>query len=92
MSRTCTRSRISPARPSKASRTPIRGCGARSGTCSRVPAFSRASFSTGRRVRYLPPFRLYLVISVLFFLIVGLPEGVAIDVDGTTHGRARRRA
>jgi hypothetical protein len=29
-------------------------------------------FFDGRRVRYLPPFRLYLVISLLFFLIAGL--------------------
>jgi hypothetical protein len=32
-------------------------------------------FFDGRRVRYLPPFRLYLVISVLFFLVVGLGGG-----------------
>ena len=31
-------------------------------------------FFEGRRVRYLPPFRLYLVISVLFFLVAGLPD------------------
>lgn len=31
-------------------------------------------FFQGRRASYLPPFRLYLVISLLFFLIVGMPE------------------
>jgi len=30
-------------------------------------------FLEGRRVRYLPPFRLYLVISLAFFLIAGTP-------------------
>jgi len=40
-------------------------------------------FFEGKRVRYLPPFRLYLVISLLFFLIAGLPEQISIDVDGT---------
>jgi hypothetical protein len=41
-------------------------------------------FFDGRRVRYLPPFRLYLVISVLFFLVVGLGDsdrGPAIQID-----------
>jgi len=31
-------------------------------------------FFEGKRVRYLPPFRLYLVISLLFFLVAGLPD------------------
>ena len=31
-------------------------------------------FFEGRRARYLPPFRLYLVISLLFFLIAGSPK------------------
>jgi hypothetical protein len=39
-------------------------------------------FFKGHRVSYLPPFRLYLVISVVFFL-VATPEGsVNIDIDG----------
>jgi hypothetical protein len=33
------------------------------------PGFLTAEFFAGRRVRYLPPFRLYLVISAVFFLI-----------------------
>lgn len=40
-------------------------------------------FFEGKRARYLPPFRLYLVISLLFFLVAGTPTGVAIDIDGT---------
>ena len=36
------------------------------------PGFLTSEFFAGRRVRYLPPFRLYLVISVLFFIVVGL--------------------
>jgi Protein of unknown function (DUF3667) len=46
------------------------------------PGFLTREFFAGRRVSYLPPFRLYLVISVVFFLTVGVPEEVAIDVDG----------
>jgi hypothetical protein len=34
------------------------------------PGFLTCEFLAGRRTRYLPPFRLYLVMSVLFFLIV----------------------
>ena len=36
------------------------------------PGFLTREFFAGRRVRYLPPFRLYLVISVLFFVVIGL--------------------
>ena len=43
------------------------------------PGFLTKEFFAGRRVRYLPPFRLYLVISVVFFLVVGL--GGAKDSD-----------
>jgi Protein of unknown function (DUF3667) len=36
------------------------------------PGFLTCEFLAGRRVRYLPPFRLYLVMSVFFFLVVAL--------------------
>jgi hypothetical protein len=36
------------------------------------PGFLTREFLSGRRARYLPPLRLYLVLSVLFFLILGL--------------------
>ncbi len=36
------------------------------------PGFLSREFFEGRRARYLPPFRLYLVISVLFFVVTGL--------------------
>src|SRR5262245_28998138 len=40
------------------------------------PGFLTREFIAGRRVRYLPPLRLYLVLSVLFFLIAAVqPEG-----------------
>ena len=45
------------------------------------PGFLSKEFFAGRRVSYLPPFRLYLVISVLFFLTVHLPEGAVIELD-----------
>jgi hypothetical protein len=45
------------------------------------PGFLTKEFFAGRRVRYLPPFRLYLVISVLFFLTVNLPDGAVIQLD-----------
>jgi hypothetical protein len=40
-------------------------------------------FFEGKRAGYLPPFRLYLVISLLFFLVAGLPQSISVDVDGT---------
>jgi hypothetical protein len=45
------------------------------------PGFLTRQFFDGKRVRYLPPFRLYLVISVLFFVVVGLPEGSAVNIN-----------
>ena len=52
------------------------------------PGFLTREFFAGRRVRYLPPFRLYLVISVVFFLVVGLPDGAtALIVDDDTASR-----
>ena len=38
------------------------------------PGFLTKEFFAGRRVAYLPPFRLYLVLSVLFFLFTSLPK------------------
>ena len=35
------------------------------------PGFLTREFIEGRRVRYLPPIRLYLVLSVVFFLVYG---------------------
>jgi len=49
------------------------------------PGFLTREFFAGRRVRYLPPFRLYLVISVVFFLVVGQPkEAIIISDAGPT--------
>jgi hypothetical protein len=45
------------------------------------PGYLTREFFAGHRAGYLPPFRLYLVISLLFFVIVGLPEGVEIQTD-----------
>ncbi|HEV2269343.1 MAG TPA: DUF3667 domain-containing protein [Steroidobacteraceae bacterium] len=52
------------------------------------PGFLTREFLDGRRARYLPPLRLYLVISVLFFVIVDLssrlsaPPVVVVDYNG----------
>jgi len=45
------------------------------------PGFLTREFFQGRRVAYLPPFRLYLVISVFFFLAVGLPGEPMVVLD-----------
>ena len=41
------------------------------------PGFLTREFLEGRRARYLPPVRLYLVVSVIFFIIVGLDSQAA---------------
>jgi hypothetical protein len=38
------------------------------------PGVLTREFFAGRRASYLPPFRLYLVISLFFFLVASLPE------------------
>jgi hypothetical protein len=47
------------------------------------PGFLTREFLAGRRVRYLPPLRLYLVLSVVFFLILGMgnhdPKAVSLQ-------------
>ena len=46
------------------------------------PGRLTSEFFAGRRVSYLPPFRLYLVISVIFFLVAGLPDvGADVQID-----------
>ena len=44
-------------------------------------------FIAGRRVAYLPPFRLYLIASILFFLLASLmqPKAVIAQFDSSTH-------
>ena len=51
------------------------------------PGFLTREFLDGRRVRYLPPLRLYLVLSVLFFVVIGsghhTPKAMSFNtVDG----------
>jgi hypothetical protein len=52
------------------------------------PGFLTVEHRLGRRARYLPPFRLYLVLSVLFFLVAAaLPHEIALfnlNLDGAT--------
>jgi hypothetical protein len=59
------------------------------GTLLFKPGVLTREFLSGRRARYLPPVRLYLVLSVLFFLIAGMQEPqmaiIKVDTDQTTH-------
>jgi hypothetical protein len=52
------------------------------------PGFLTVEHRLGRRARYLPPFRLYLVLSVLFFLVAAaMPQKIAmfnLNLDGAT--------
>ena len=49
------------------------------------PGFLTMDYLRGRRARYTPPFRMYLVLSLGFFLLASvtsnLPENVSLDVD-----------
>ena len=38
-------------------------------------------FFSGRRARQLPPFRLYLVLSLLFFVIAGTSKSIDVETD-----------
>jgi hypothetical protein len=55
------------------------------------PGFLTQQFLQGRRVSFLPPFRLYIVLSVLFFLVVPLTAQVS-PLAGNTSVAARDAA
>jgi len=44
------------------------------------PGFLTAEFIEGRRARYLPPFRLYIIISFLMFLVLSLLARDIVDI------------
>lgn len=46
------------------------------------PGLLTREFFAGRRARYLPPFRLYLVISLLFFVVAGTGQLVNVQENG----------
>ena len=60
------------------------------------PGFLTQEFFAGRRARYLPPLRLYLVLSVLFFLIASAGAGQNVAVvdaqDINPNESAQQRA
>jgi len=59
------------------------------------PGFLTSEFFAGRRASYLPPFRLYLVISVVFFLVAGVPkdaEMIHLDPDTPAQKAATKKA
>ncbi|MFK7735422.1 MAG: DUF3667 domain-containing protein [Pirellulaceae bacterium] len=46
-----------------------------------MPGFLTCAFIQGRRVRYIPPLRLYLFSSVLFFLTLAMVSGGNTDIE-----------
>jgi hypothetical protein len=48
------------------------------------PGLLAVEFFDGRRARYLPPIRLYLVVSVVFFLLLGIGDNVT-NVDSNAN-------
>jgi hypothetical protein len=50
------------------------------------PGLLTWEFLQGRRVRYLPPVRLYLVVSLIFFIIVGLDSRIAQSYVVISYG------
>jgi hypothetical protein len=51
------------------------------------PGFLTAEFIAGRRARYVPPFRLYIILSFILFMVVSLEAGrdAAIDLGRDTE-------
>ncbi len=45
------------------------------------PGFLTMEYLSGRRVHYTPPLRMYLVLSLVFFVVAGI--GQDIEIDGT---------
>jgi hypothetical protein len=46
------------------------------------PGFLSLEYNNGKRAKYTPPLRIYLVISILFFLILSVVEKNIDSVDG----------
>lgn len=55
------------------------------------PGFLTREFFAGRRARYLPPFRLYLVLSVIFFVVTTLPDSSPTEAAATGRQAAAVR-
>jgi hypothetical protein len=51
------------------------------------PGYLTCEFLGGRRARYLPPVRLYLVLSVVFFLLTSINPSAGVVVIVTDNGR-----
>ena len=45
------------------------------------PGFLTSEYLSGRRMRYMPPFRTYLVLSFLFFLVMQVTGGSSVDFE-----------
>lgn len=55
------------------------------------PGFLTTEFLAGRRVRYLPPIRLYLVMSLVLFLFLSLsPTNININTRGLTQAEKEK--
>ena len=50
------------------------------------PGFLAAEFIAGRRARYMPPFRLYIVVSFLLFLVISLTARDMVDIGEDPEG------
>jgi hypothetical protein len=48
------------------------------------PGFLTAEYIAGRKARYMPPLRLYLVISFFMFLLLSLQSNLSFDAQVTT--------
>jgi hypothetical protein len=48
-------------------------------------------YLAGRRARYVPPVRLYIVLSVIFFVLVSITDTVQIDTRGNSPAQEVRK-
>jgi hypothetical protein len=56
------------------------------------PGFLTCEFLAGRRARYMPPFRLYLVTSVLFFLILAFNGTINVQTQSLAQLQSQATA
>ena len=54
------------------------------------PGYLTSEYMAGRRARYVPPLRLYLIISFILFLTLSFSSDFTISTDGTVPGDASR--
>ena len=57
-----------------------------------VPGGLTRAFAQGRRAQFVPPLRLYITVSIMFFVIVAIADVLILDIDVSPRNTAEELA